>query len=314
MRGIFRLFVVVAIIALLFLIFQWLYKQIPASNPPTVTPGQATATPRRATSTPRPPSTPQQFPVTPDHQPQTQSQASPTADQPFPATPENQPPTGTQLPTAAPDSAPGNVPEMATKPKAKESTFKGCPPKGDGGITALNLKKNRIDEGNYVPVNFDAVVRLPGPKAAQVSALALLSPNEKAGVARYEGIPIAVEGYLVGVKEEGPESTNCHGADHEFRDYHVWLVKSASQDRSKSIVIEVTPRLRAKHPSWDKTYLQQLVEAKTQVRISGWLMFDPEHPDQVGKTRATLWEIHPIMRIEVQHQGKWALLDDVVGK
>jgi hypothetical protein len=28
-------------------------------------------------------------------------------------------------------------------------------------------------------------------------------------------------------------------------------------------------------------------------------MLDQEHPDQLGKTRGTLWEIHPIMRIEV---------------
>jgi hypothetical protein len=39
------------------------------------------------------------------------------------------------------------------------------------------------------------------------------------------------------------------------------------------------------------------------VRISGWLMMDPEHPDQIGNTRGTIWEIHPIMQIEVQESG-----------
>ena len=38
-------------------------------------------------------------------------------------------------------------------------------------------------------------------------------------------------------------------------------------------------------------------------------MLDPEHPDQVGKTRGTIWEIHPIMFIEVEQQGKWVSLD-----
>jgi hypothetical protein len=46
------------------------------------------------------------------------------------------------------------------------------------------------------------------------------------------------------------------------------------------------------------------------VRISGWTMLDPEHPDQVDNTRGTIWEIHPIMQIEVQQQGRWVALDD----
>jgi hypothetical protein len=41
------------------------------------------------------------------------------------------------------------------------------------------------------------------------------------------------------------------------------------------------------------------------VRISGWILLDPEHPDQVGKTRATIWEIHPVMKIEVSTGGMW---------
>ena len=43
----------------------------------------------------------------------------------------------------------------------------------------------------------------------------------------------------------------------------------------------------------------------TQVRISGWLMLDQEHPEQIGKTRGTLWEIHPITRIEVKDANGW---------
>jgi hypothetical protein len=30
----------------------------------------------------------------------------------------------------------------------------------------------------------------------------------------------------------------------------------------------------------------------------------------VGKTRGTLWEIHPIMQIAVQKDGQWINLDD----
>jgi len=39
---------------------------------------------------------------------------------------------------------------------------------------------------------------------------------------------------------------------------------------------------------------------KQQVRISGWLMLDPEHQDMIDEgLRSTLWEIHPITKIEV---------------
>jgi len=34
-------------------------------------------------------------------------------------------------------------------------------------------------------------------------------------------------------------------------------------------------------------------------------MLDPEHPDQVGRTRAILWEIHPILKIEVWSGNRW---------
>jgi hypothetical protein len=35
-----------------------------------------------------------------------------------------------------------------------------------------------------------------------------------------------------------------------------------------------------------------------RIRITGWHLYDQEHPEQIGKFRATLWEIHPIMKIE----------------
>lgn len=212
--------------------------------------------------------------------------------------------------TNTPGSA-GDLPEMAEKPRPKQITFQGCPPEGDGGITELNKKKNRVDDyETYTTIRFATLAQLPGPKVAQLGELALLSTDERAQVVRYEGLPIALEGYLVGVKESGPESCNCHGAAFEFRDHHLWLASSADDDRTRSVVVETTPRVRAKHPHWDTKTLNQLFKLRQHVRISGWLMFDPEHPDQVSKTRATLWEIHPIMRIEVEQNGQWINLDE----
>ena len=63
--------------------------------------------------------------------------------------------------------------------------------------------------------------------------------------------------------------------------------------------------IRASRPEWKLGNIRRLVRDSTLVRVSGWLMLDPEHPDQLGKTRGTLWEIHPVMRIEVLREGRW---------
>ncbi|HEX2865871.1 MAG TPA: hypothetical protein VHO03_02455 [Ignavibacteriales bacterium] len=203
------------------------------------------------------------------------------------------------------------LPEMKDKPQPRYASFKGCPPEGDGGDPELNRNKNRIDEGSYIPVEFDAVLDLDWPPEVERRDHKNWPNKAKSQVEKYEGIPIAVEGYLFSAKQSGPESCNCHGADKEFRDYHVWLIKSEGEDRTKSIVTEVTPALRANHPNWDLRNLNKIARQGQKVRISGWLMLDPEHPDQVGKTRGTIWEIHPIMKIEVNENGKWVNLDDM---
>ena len=219
------------------------------------------------------------------------------------------------LTSAAISRTPGGMPEMSQKPQPAEITFQGCPPEGDGNDPALNRLKNRVDDAqNYVPVQFDAYEKLPWPKTVERKARSKWSAADSAAIARYEGIPVVITGYLASAREEGPESPNCHGADHPFRDFHIWLTKNANGDRSGSIVIEATPRVRVKHPGWRTDVLGQIARADQQVRISGWSMLDPEHPDQVGKTRGTIWEIHPIMQIEVQRQGQWVTLDNFAGQ
>src|SRR5438128_178317 len=206
----------------------------------------------------------------------------------------------------------GGFPDMANKPKPKEVVYKGCPPEGDGGDPELNRLKNRVDEADqYFPIAFDDVVQLPWPKAIERKDRDRWSPADAQAIARYEGIPISVEGYLASSKKEGPESCNCHGADSDQKDFHVWLIKTAEADRSGSIVVEVSPRLRSKHPAWTTDALGRMARNDQRVRISGWLMMDPEHPNDIGKTRGTIWEIHPITKIEVEQNGDWASLDSL---
>ncbi|MFI5253549.1 MAG: hypothetical protein ACHQQQ_14080 [Bacteroidota bacterium] len=203
-------------------------------------------------------------------------------------------------------------PLLAEKPKPQEITFRGCPPEGEGGDPEMNKLKNRVDEGNYLPVDFDILEALPWPPEIEKKKRMLWSTDDDEEINQYEGTPVVVEGYLAGVREEGPESPNCRGLDHESRDYHMWLTKTAGYDRSNSIVVETTPRVRQKHFSWKLRFLKELSNRHEQFRISGWVMLDPDHPDQVGKTRGTIWEIHPVMKIEVKLPLGWKSLDDMV--
>jgi hypothetical protein len=65
---------------------------------------------------------------------------------------------------------------------------------------------------------------------------------------------------------------------------------------------------------WNSTVLDGLVNTGKPIRVSGFLMLDPEHRNQVGKYRLTVWEIHPITQIEVCDKtscadNEWVPLD-----
>ena|SRR2546428_283879 len=200
----------------------------------------------------------------------------------------------------------GVIPALLLASGAAAQDFHGCPPEGRGGDPALNRLKNRTQvPATFEAMPFEDLANLAVPPGVSKkprgqwpqATLDALEPEEKRAV--------QVVGYLLRVKLEGQESPNCRSDAETDRDFHVWLANSPDDDRSEAVVVEITPRIRALHKSWSLTNLRRLVTQQSRVRIGGWLMLDPEHPDQVGKTRATLWEIHPILKIEVWSGGKW---------
>ncbi len=201
----------------------------------------------------------------------------------------------------------GGLPQLSSKPNPQTGSYQGCPPQGDGGDKDLNVLKNRTDMAAWYPVAINSILSLSWPPGIGGKRRATWSPAETAEIARYEGIPVQLEGWLAGAKQEGPESPNCHAQDDV--DNHLWIVDDPRKDRSKSVVVEITPRVRSTHPGWAFERVSPLVDGKTKVRISGWLMLDQEHPDQVNKTRGTIWEVHPIVLIEVQKNEGWVSLD-----
>jgi len=195
-----------------------------------------------------------------------------------------------------------------------------CGDTGDGGDTATNLRKNRVDiPTEYHSVSWKAVNDLSFPQGAPRSRLQW-TKEQLAVIAPIEGVPLSVEGFLTKVKVEktspsaqrGGESTNCHFRMAPDVDWHMPLTANAGEGEDRAIVVETTPRIRQQHPKWTTARLAPWTGTGQKVRISGWLMLDPEHQDMINHgQRSTLWEIHPVTKIEVFKDGQWVDLDQL---
>ncbi|MDP9266869.1 MAG: SH3 domain-containing protein [Acidobacteriota bacterium] len=212
--------------------------------------------------------------------------------------------------------APANrIDETWLKPEPKKTTFDGttraCPWNGDDSDPGTFIFKNRADTPlSYHDVTWDAIATLEYPVDKPLRKN--WTPDHRAELARYEGIPLRAVGYLVAYKPQAHgsgEGTNCHMNQATETDTHLALVKEAGDAEKGSVVIEFTPRFLKAHPNWNKKALANWINTENPVRISGWLMFDPDHRNHLKRFRSTLWEIHPITRIEVWKDNSWVDLD-----
>jgi hypothetical protein len=202
------------------------------------------------------------------------------------------------------------------KPVPNSTTFGTCGPTGNDGDAITNTRKNRTDvPADYHLVTFTAISSLTFPHGAPKSRESW-SQAQLDQVSQFEGAAVSVEGYLYKVKPETGgtgESTNCNETGPDQVDWHIALLPQAGQPQSAAIVVETTPRVRKDHPGWTTTALDPWVRTHAHdhdlVRVSGWLMFDPEHAADIGNYRCTLWEVHPITKIEVFDGTAWKDLD-----
>ena len=128
---------------------------------------------------------------------------------------------------------------------------------------------------------------------------------------------ITVMAWALKSETQGPESCNCDLAGVQNHDTHIVLVDprlkhpTLETDKSGSVVAEFTPRVRLedpKHPNFTTKVLNRTIRHngnKLLVRVSGLLMFDTKHFFDKPKptTRATYWEIHPILKFEYCEDG-----------
>jgi Bacterial SH3 domain len=229
------------------------------------------------------------------------------------------PSSGTTTPSTTPAATNTGVSSSFSqdwdKPTPTPNTFQGpdgeCGPSGDGGDSFTNLRKNRVDApASYHEVTWKALQSLPYPNAAR--SLAQWTDSQIGQIRPYEGVPVSVVGYLVKIKVEDRgtgESTNCHFTNPEEVDWHMPLAEHSGDAERTAIVVETTPRIRKSHPKWTTATLAPWVNSESPVRISGWTLLDPEHRAQLGQYRSTLWEVHPITKIEVFSGGQWVDLD-----
>lgn len=208
--------------------------------------------------------------------------------------------------------------------------FPDCAAVGSPGDTITDRLKNRVDEpASYHPVTFDAILALPYPKNHKPQRTSWPQADVDV-IAPYEGIAVSVTGFIAKkrgiIVESAPyskngESTNCHATDPDGVDWHMTLVKNPDDEKSAGIVVETTPRVRANGHPWTPDMFTSAIAAEDSVRISGWLLYDPEHfaqttnydparPSHGAVVRATLWEVHPVTRIEVfdARSGRWKTL------
>jgi hypothetical protein len=170
---------------------------------------------------------------------------------------------------------------------------------------AFNTLKNRIT--------------MPSPSAVATTTVAALrklpafTRATSGDAAKLEAQAVSIDGYLLGVKQESAETPNCGADDVDGIDYHMWLVDpaDANNGRGVSAVVEATPRWRLANEAWSCETLSDLIERGAHFRITGWRLFDYEHPGNMKATtrgpatRGTLWEIHPITKIQVDTSAGW---------
>jgi len=119
---------------------------------------------------------------------------------------------------------------------------------------------------------------------------------------------VQVTGYIARVKEEGSEA--CNGKSDIYHDFHIWVTDSPGEDKSTGIIVEAIPFWKEQFPEWQFNTFDKLAYEHAKVRVSGWILWDQEHVDEVGKSRGSCWEVHPITKFEVFSNGEWKELQN----
>ncbi len=189
-----------------------------------------------------------------------------------------------------------------------------CPPEGRGGDPIANRLQNREKvPRSYQEIDISTFKNQFSPDLDTAATRDQFTPAQIDYIAPREKRAIALTGYLL-MTQRGPRSAaNCSALLR--RNIVIWISTvpeihphQAKLLRAQSVVANLTPSGQAQHADWRLDRLEKLARQGSQVRVSGWAYYDASGLNALGKTQATLWEIHPITRIEIWKNGGWEVL------
>lgn len=199
--------------------------------------------------------------------------------------------------------------------------FHMCPPIGDARLDGgsddpyLNALRNRDkppNDGAYITITIkDLIADKPaGAMAAGKKRRDQWTREQRESIEAQEKQAIEVVGYLaLPPKKEDKESYNCHSTIRVG--YRLWLVETEDLAPTKTMVVEISPRMLDKHPNWPKIMAKVAQNEYVILRVRGWRTWNQEHSEELGQTRGTLWEISPIISIDTQEEDYWFPIDEL---
>jgi hypothetical protein len=228
-----------------------------------------------------------------------------------------------------------------TKPIRRWSTIRiknnteSCGALGRGGDAETNRRKNRSDtpDTSYL-VTLNAIRRLRDSTLWRLGDRDNWTAADRRVVHPYEGTPVTVVGFIEFVRPQSgnSEATNCGATAERDTDWHVALVADRDELEEEGVVVEPTPRTKRRNSGWTPARARSIAIRRSataprndtvpQVRVTGFLLLDPSHPNHIRRActgscvpptccyRSTLWEIHPVTKIEVRRNGAWVNLND----
>jgi hypothetical protein len=191
-------------------------------------------------------------------------------------------------------------------------------------VSVLPLNVEKLDVASFLNkvAAYDATLK--------ATRRADLDQSRKEQLRDFENQIVSLTGWLGLAYSSGAESANC--GDATFHDWHLEVFAQPMDhpprvDDATPIICEVTPRsekpiyeqgvrlaaMAAFMRLLDNSY-QPTHHPARKIRVTGYLMWDDLHndPEAVGPRvkligsdklhhpwRATAWEVHPILRIEV---------------
>ena len=185
-------------------------------------------------------------------------------------------------------------------------TIGGVGVEGTGGDRDLNREKNRFDAPKtFADLGAEDIINIPDGQLIEAGRKkrANWSGDARDYASQEESQGVRLTGYLIAVRESGPES--CNGYSDSLRDFHIWIADNPDTWKSDAVIVEMTPRWKSVHPEWQLRTVERLADRHAKVRASGWLMWDEEHPEEVGKSRGSQWEVHPVTNFEIYSDGTW---------